>query len=98
VYRGRKRFGKQGDRPGEFLRPKGVAIDSEGNYWVVDAAFNNVQIFSPKGELLMWVGQFGNVPGAFNLPLGIYIDKSQKVYVSDQLNHRVQIFQFMGGQ
>ena len=42
--------------------------------------------FSPKGVLLMWVGQFGNVPGAFNLPMGIYIDKSQKVYVSDQLN------------
>jgi len=92
-----RRFGAQGNRPGEFIRPKGVAIDNEGNYWVVDAAFNNFQIFSPNGVLLMWVGQFGNVPGAFNLPMGIYIDKSQKVYVSDQLNHRLQIFQFLGG-
>jgi hypothetical protein len=74
-----------------------VAFDREGHIWVVDAAFNNFQIFNDKGQILMFVGNYGNVPGAFNLPVGIYIDGNDRVYVSDQLNHRVQIFEFLGG-
>jgi hypothetical protein len=63
----------------------------------VDAAFNNFQIFNPKGQVLMYVGSFGRQPGQFNLPMGVYIDSNDRVYVSDQLNARVQIFQFLGG-
>ena len=97
-YKFTRRFGQQGTRPGDFVRPKGVAFDSEGNIWVVDAAFNNFQIFDPQGHVLMFVGAFGNVPGAFNLPEGIYIDKSDRVFISDQLNARVQVFQYLGGK
>jgi DNA-binding beta-propeller fold protein YncE len=74
-----------------------VAFDSEGNIWVVDAAFNNLQIFDPKGTVLMFVGSYGKAPGAFNLPLGISIDRQGRVYVGDALNARVQVFQFLGG-
>ncbi len=64
---------------------------------MVDAAFNNFQIFTPDGKVLMFVGAFGQNPGQFNLPTGIYIDRNNRVYVSDSLNARVQIFQFLGG-
>jgi DNA-binding beta-propeller fold protein YncE len=92
-----RRIGRQGDRPGYLTRPKGVAFDSEGNIWVVDAAFNNFQIFDPQGRILMFVGSYGSAPGTFNLPLGISIDQQDRVYVADALNARVQIFQFLGG-
>ncbi|HZI55659.1 MAG TPA: 6-bladed beta-propeller, partial [Verrucomicrobiae bacterium] len=90
-------FGTQAMSPGNFVRPKGVAFDNEGNIWVADAAFNNFQIFSPDGHVRMFVGSTGIQPGQFQIPSGIYIDKNNRVYVSDQLNGRVQVFQFLGG-
>ena len=29
-------FGKNGDGPGYFARPKGIAVDSDGHIWVAD--------------------------------------------------------------
>jgi DNA-binding beta-propeller fold protein YncE len=83
--------------PGNFVRPKGVAFDSQGNIWVADAAFNNFQIFAPTGQVRMFVGSPGIGPGQFQLPSALYIDKNDRVYVGDQLNGRVQVFQFLGG-
>ena len=47
-----KRFGQIGDAPGTFTRPKGIGIDSEGHIYVADAAFDNLQIFDEKGQVL----------------------------------------------
>lgn len=92
-------FGGPGDRPGYFARPKGIAVDSEGHVYVVDAAFENFQIFDPAGNVLMSVGRGGDgSPGTFGLPAGIYIDGSDKVYVVEQLLRRVQIFQYLSEQ
>jgi DNA-binding beta-propeller fold protein YncE len=92
-----RKFGQQAMNPGNFVRPKGIAFDSEGNIWVADAAFNNFQIFAPTGQIRMFVGSTGIAPGQFQVPNGLYIDKNDRVYVSDQLNGRVQVFQFLGG-
>ena len=43
--------------------PKGIGIDSEGHIYVVDAAFNNVQIFNDEGQILMAFGQYGEGRG-----------------------------------
>lgn len=91
-----RKFGEQAMNPGNFVRPKGIAFDSEGDIWVADAAFNNFQIFSPDGHVRMFVGSTGMGPGQFQLPNGLFIDKKDRVYVSDQLNGRVQVFQFLG--
>jgi hypothetical protein len=52
-------FGKDGDRPGDFSRPKGVATDSFGNIYVVDALMHLVQVFNPRGQLLLVIGEQG---------------------------------------
>ncbi|HDO35626.1 MAG TPA: 6-bladed beta-propeller [Nitrospirae bacterium] len=90
------KFGQIGDIPGKFARPKGIAVDSEGHIYVVDAAFNNVQIFNEKGRLLLFFGEMGVGPGKFWLPAGMYIDKNDKIYVADQYNRRIDIFQYLG--
>lgn len=90
-----RRFGKVGDRPGEFARPKGVAVDSEGNIYVVDSAFNNIQIFNDKGRLLMWFGAAGYGRAQFRLATGIYIDKHDRIAVTDSFSGRVELFQFL---
>lgn len=97
-YKFIRRFGKQGVMYGNLARPKGLTWDNEGHIWVVDAAYNNFQIFDPKGNVYLFVGSFGNNPGQFNLPSGIFISRNNQVVVADQLNDRVQIFHFFGGK
>jgi len=67
------RIGGYGNAPGTFTRPKGIALDREGNLYVVDAAFENVQIFNAKGELLMHFGGGYEGAGAMWLPAAVEI-------------------------
>ena len=43
-------FGRHGDRPGEFARPKGIALDRDDRLYAVDAAAQVVQVFNPAGQ------------------------------------------------
>lgn len=90
------KFGNVGNKPGTFARPKGVGIDSEGNIYVADSAFNNVQIFSEYGkDLLMFFGGGGLEPTRFRLITGIYIDEEDKMAIADGFSGRVQTFQYV---
>ena len=64
---------------------------------MVDALFDNFQIFDPAGNLLLNVGEHGSGPGGLGLPHGIAISANNRIYVADALNHRVQIFQYLAG-
>jgi hypothetical protein len=55
-------IGRIGDAPGTFARPKGVAVDRAGRVYVVDSAFQKIQLFDDQGRLLMYFG--GGPPGA----------------------------------
>lgn len=92
--------GGYGNTPGSFTRPKGLAVDREENLYVVDAAFENVQIFNAEGKLLMYFGGSYEGAGAMWLPATVeisyenldffepYVDESfhlkYLVYVSNQ--------------
>lgn len=88
-------FGEAGDSSGYFARPRGVAADSDGNIYVVDALFDTVQIFNEKGDLLLFFGKRGEGPGEFWLPAGIYVDEKDRIYVVDSYNRRIQIFEYL---
>jgi len=49
---------------------------------VVDAAFENVQIFDKEGKLLLFFAEPGASPASLVLPAGIMIDYSLKDYFS----------------
>jgi DNA-binding beta-propeller fold protein YncE len=86
--------GKIGENTGSMFRPKGVAVDSEGDLYVVDGIFDTVQVFNPKGELLYYFGKTGFGPAEFQLPAGLFIDHRDRVYVVDSFNRRVQMFHY----
>lgn len=67
-------FGSIGVNIGQFARPKGIALDRSGNLFVIDAAFENVQIVDPEGNLLMFFTGAGNYPDNINLPVDLEID------------------------
>ncbi len=81
-----KSIGTIGSQPGTFSRPKGIAVDREGNLFVVDAGFENVQIFNPDGKLLMFFGGPYKKPGDMWLPAKVTIDYQNLKYFEKYLN------------
>jgi DNA-binding beta-propeller fold protein YncE len=37
-----------GEGPGEFSKPEGITVDSNGRVYVADTTNNNVQLFIPS--------------------------------------------------
>lgn len=83
----RHSFGEIGKGFGQFTRPKGVCADREGNIYVVDAAFENVQVFDPTGKLLMYFGGTYSAPGGMWLPADVTIDYDNLSYYSDYVDN-----------
>lgn len=90
------RFGARGVNVGNLVRPKGVAVDGEGNIYVVESLNDHLLIFNRNGELLLALGGSGPEPGRFDLPTGAWIDSGNRVFVADMFNSRIAIFQFLG--
>jgi len=72
--------GSNGSNPGQFVRPKGIAVDSAGNLYVVDASFENTQIFNKEGRVLLYFGGPYKGPGDMWLPAKITIDYNNLKY------------------
>ncbi len=67
--------GSFGNAFGQFARPKGLTVDRAGNLYVVDAAFENVQVFDGEGRLLMFFGGGPyQRPGDMALPADVVVD------------------------
>jgi sugar lactone lactonase YvrE len=88
-------FGKAGDGPGYFARPKGVAIDGDGHIWVADGVQDRVQVFNKEGQLLISVGGHGLLPGQFQGLVAITIDKKNRVFTTEISPGRAQQFQYV---
>ena len=89
-----QQIGSHGDLPGYFSQPKGIALDSDDNLYVVDAHFEAVQMFDLAGRLLASFGHEGHGPGEFWLPAGIHIDSNDRIWIADSYNRRVQVFDY----
>ena len=55
----------------------------------------NVQIFNPQGQILLFFGGRGPLPGMLKNPTALAIDKNNRIYVGDYLNHRVEVYQLV---
>lgn len=67
-------IGRWGSNIDEFIRPKGIALDSSQRIWVVDAASEVAKIYDDQARLLLFFGLPGNKPGMMNLPAKIVVD------------------------
>ncbi|MHC5038293.1 MAG: NHL repeat-containing protein [Planctomycetota bacterium] len=86
-----KRIGVFGDKDLDF--PHGLALDGEGNLYVVDNRHHRIAVFDQAGSLLRAFGSWGRAPGKFLYPWGIAIEPSTGlVFVTDPQNDRVQVF------
>jgi sugar lactone lactonase YvrE len=89
--------GERGTNVGNFVRPKGVAVDAENNLYVIESYHDHLLIFDERARFLLPIGGTGKVAGNFYLPGGVWIDQGNRVFVADTFNGRIAVFQFLGG-
>jgi sugar lactone lactonase YvrE len=90
-------IGQRGNRVGDFVRPKGVAVDSEQNIYALESYHDHVLIFDSRGRFLLPIGGTGKGIGSFYLPNGVWTDERNRIFVADTFNGRVVVVQFLGG-
>ena len=89
-------WGTTGAGDGQFISPYGVAVDANGNVYVVDTNNNRIQKFTSTGAFLTKWGTNGTGNGQFQNPVAVTVDSVGDVYVADYGNHRVQKFTSTG--
>ena len=78
-------------RTARFAGPTGVAVDANGNIYVVDRTNHTIRKVTPAGNVTTFAG-LANTPGGtdgtgsaarFSNPLGIAVDSAGTVYVAE---------------
>jgi len=89
---GGRTIGSRGSEPGLLKKPRGLATDSRGNFWVADTANGRLQKFNNEGDLLQVIGKSGSGEGEFDSPSGVAVTLKGNICVADTGNNRVQVF------
>ncbi len=87
-----RQWGGHGYEPGQFVRPRALAIDDADRIYVADSVANRIQVFDTEGQLLDSWGTRGSGLGELAYPYDVAIGPDGSVYVCEYGNHRVQKF------
>lgn len=79
-----------------FYMPLDMALDEEGNLYVLDSGNHRIQKFSPEGEYLSTIGRQGQGPGEFHFPTSLDIDKNDTLFVCSQFSKKIQVLDTSG--
>ena len=85
-------FGAFGRGDGQFVWPRSITLDDEGNVYASDDFLNRVSIFDPEGTFVSCWGEDGAGEGQLSGPCGMAFDADGNMLVVDSQNHRVQKF------
>ncbi len=91
-----RQWGGHGYEPGEFLKPRALAIDDHDRLFVADSCNHRIQVFDTQGKLLNCWGSRGDGPGQMSYPYDLAIGRDGYLYVCEYGNNRVQKFTLDG--
>lgn len=73
----------------QFSRPRGIAADRKGNFFVADTGNARIQKFDAEGNFMATLGKSGTADGEIKEPNGIAIDDAGNIYVTDAANQKL---------
>src|SRR5215467_10105018 len=77
------KWGTTGTADGQFVGPRGIAVDSGGNVYVAGGD-PRIQKFNSTGTFILKFGGSGSSnPGEFVAPAGVAVDSAGNIYVTD---------------
>ena len=88
-----RRWGCEGEGPGQFDDPQGLAISSGGDIVVCDSGDDRVQVFRADGTFVREWGSFAQYWGR---PSSVAVSLIDEVFVLDTRNHRIHVFRLDG--
>ncbi|MCP4727069.1 MAG: hypothetical protein GY863_18665, partial [bacterium] len=75
-----------------FYLPQDIAVDRDGNIYILDAGNFRILKFDKKLNFKKSFGQEGQGPGDLQRPLSIDTDREGNIYVFDPGNIRIQVY------
>jgi RHS repeat-associated protein len=85
-------FGSAGSGDGQFNHPADVAVDDNGDMFVLDRGNDRVQEFNETGEYVRQFGSEGSGSGELRNPDGLAVNSEDDVWVLDTGNRRIEEF------
>jgi sugar lactone lactonase YvrE len=79
-----------------LARPIDLALDAEGNLFVLDSGNYCIKKFDPEGKLLKTFGRQGEGPGEMAGPIAIETYRDGRVFLNDYRNRRFTVFDHEG--
>lgn len=89
-------WGGIGRGDGQFLSSNSVAVDGEGNVYVVDGERNDVQKFDAHGNYLLTFGGRDSGPARLSHAAGIAVGPDGTIWVTDWSANRIEGFRSDG--
>jgi sugar lactone lactonase YvrE len=89
------KFGKEGDKPGEFKFPYGITGDKQGQVYVSDLYNGCISVFDDKGNFLKYFGEKDAKEKVIEAPGTVRIFDDQ-LYVTEIRKSKVLIFDLEG--
>ena len=86
--------GKWGVLPGRLFRPKGLAVDKQGRFYISDSYLNIVQVFSDEGQF-QYVLKQKEENVSMETPTGISVDENMRLYVAEMRQHKISVHAIM---
>ena len=78
-----------------FSQIRNLAVDDEGNIYVLDRKECQIKIFDKHGKFLQIFGKKGQGPGELNRPSGILVTRHNEIMIED--SRVLHYFTFQGG-
>ncbi|HNT34945.1 MAG TPA: DUF2298 domain-containing protein, partial [bacterium] len=85
----------RGDGNGNFVGPRGIAVDAQGDIYVADTFNHRIQKFGSNGDFKRTWGEMGAMEEQFKEPNDVLPDGT-RILVADTWNHRIQVFDLNG--
>ena len=79
-----------------FSEMTSVAVDNDGNIYILDRKEKKVKVFDSAGKFVRKFGKQGQGPGEMNMPIAVQITPNNELVVEDVVNRKLMFFSSEG--